>query len=199
MDIFVETCWESELSNTRRTVISPYNLNITEIAIPTLMDKLFTSPEIATSHNIKKLKQWIRNGINKYPGATTMRLTDGRELAVISSTRMCLADELQFGHTVYCHLEDVCNPYNANHNGDEMNIYAMMPIIVKAKELQNIRDQGEHQYIRTSNLHCGLETKKRSQPLAEQTHKGDNKPKTGKITHRWDKFTEENNNRKTLL
>ncbi|XP_074366508.1 DNA-directed RNA polymerase III subunit 1 [Apium graveolens] len=144
---------------TGRTVISPDpNLKITEVAIPILMAQILTYPERVSSHNIEKLRQCVRNGFYKYPGANFIRLADGTSMVLKFPSRTRLADELKFGQIVERHLEDgdiilfnrqpslhrmsimchrarimpwrtlrfnesVCNPYNADFDGDEMNMH----------------------------------------------------------------------------
>nr|XP_009800353.1 PREDICTED: DNA-directed RNA polymerase III subunit rpc1 [Nicotiana sylvestris]XP_009800354.1 PREDICTED: DNA-directed RNA polymerase III subunit rpc1 [Nicotiana sylvestris] len=144
---------------TGRTVISPDpNLKITEVAIPILMARILTYPERVSQHNIEKLRQCVRNGPNKYPGAKFIKHPDGTEISLMFSSRKRHADELKFGYIVDRHLEDgdivlfnrqpslhrmsimshrarimpwrtlrfnesVCNPYNADFDGDEMNMH----------------------------------------------------------------------------
>lgn len=144
---------------TGRTVISPDpNLKITEVAIPILMARTLTYPERVSHHNIEKLRQCVRNGADKYPGARFIRNTDGNLLSLMFSYRKRVADDLKFGDIVDRHLEDgdivlfnrqpslhrmsimchrarimpwrtlrfnesVCNPYNADFDGDEMNMH----------------------------------------------------------------------------
>ncbi|KAI4322195.1 hypothetical protein L6164_021912 [Bauhinia variegata] len=144
---------------TGRTVISPDpNLKITEVAIPIHMAHILTYPERVSHHNIEKLRQCVRNGPDKYPGARNLRPVDGPTRSLKISIRKRLADELRFGDIVERHLEDgdivlfnrqpslhrmsimchrarimpwrtlrfnesVCNPYNADFDGDEMNLH----------------------------------------------------------------------------
>ncbi|GAB4824483.1 DNA-directed RNA polymerase III subunit 1, variant 2 [Ancistrocladus abbreviatus] len=144
---------------TGRTVISPDpNLKITEVAIPILMATILTYPECATQHNIEKLRQCVRNGPKKYPGAKFVKEPNGSLRDLSFTSRKRIADELKFGYIVYRHLEDgdvvlfnrqpslhrmsimchrarimpwrtlrfnesVCNPYNADFDGDEMNLH----------------------------------------------------------------------------
>ncbi|XVF46430.1 hypothetical protein PTKIN_Ptkin03bG0026100 [Pterospermum kingtungense] len=144
---------------TGRTVISPDpNLKITEVGIPIHMARILTYPERVTSHNIEKLRQCVRNGPSKYPGARMVRQPDGAASSLIGDYRKRIADELKFGCIVERHLEDgdivlfnrqpslhrmsimchrarimpwrtlrfnesVCNPYNADFDGDEMNMH----------------------------------------------------------------------------
>ncbi|KAF5727410.1 DNA-directed RNA polymerase III subunit rpc1 isoform X1 [Tripterygium wilfordii] len=145
---------------TGRTVISPDpNLKITEVAIPIHMAKLLSYPERVSCHNIEKLRQCVRNGTWKYPGAKTVRKSDNSQPHYLfMDYRKRLADELKIGWIVDRNLEDgdivlfnrqpslhrmsimchrarimpwrtlrfnesVCNPYNADFDGDEMNLH----------------------------------------------------------------------------
>ena len=148
-----------------RTVISPDpNLKIDEVAVPELVAKNLTYPEVVTIHNQMKLKERVRNGLNKWPGANYIikkeKMPDG------TSNKFWLkygnpndnAHKLRIGDIVERHLEDgdivlfnrqpslhklsilshrakirphrtfrlnecVCNPYNADFDGDEMNLH----------------------------------------------------------------------------
>ncbi|XP_012064930.1 DNA-directed RNA polymerase III subunit 1 [Jatropha curcas] len=144
---------------TGRTVISPDpNLKITEVAVPIHMAKILSYPERVSNHNIEKLRQCVRNGSNKYPGAKMVRYPDGSQKVLIGNYRKRVAEELKIGCIVDRHLEDgdvvlfnrqpslhrmsimchrarimpwrtlrfnesVCNPYNADFDGDEMNMH----------------------------------------------------------------------------
>eukprot|EP00268_Persea_americana_P026340 TRINITY_DN25729_c0_g1_i2.p1 TRINITY_DN25729_c0_g1~~TRINITY_DN25729_c0_g1_i2.p1 ORF type:complete len:1385 (-),score=229.29 TRINITY_DN25729_c0_g1_i2:420-4574(-) len=144
---------------TGRTVISPDpNLKITEVAIPILMAQILTYPERVSNYNIEKLRQCVRNGPKKYPGANFVLTPDGSKLNLSYGNRKRVADELKYGYVVERHLESgdivlfnrqpslhrmsimshrarimpwrtlrfnesVCNPYNADFDGDEMNLH----------------------------------------------------------------------------
>ncbi|XP_006653556.2 DNA-directed RNA polymerase III subunit 1 [Oryza brachyantha] len=144
---------------TGRTVISPDpNLRITEVAIPILMARVLTYPERVSYYNIEKLRQCIRNGPHKHPGANFIIQTDGTKLHLKYCDRRIAARDLKYGCVVERHLEDgdivlfnrqpslhrmsimshrarimpwrtlrfnesVCNPYNADFDGDEMNLH----------------------------------------------------------------------------
>ncbi|KAL5858040.1 hypothetical protein ACOSQ3_005498 [Xanthoceras sorbifolium] len=155
---------------TGRTVISPDpNLKITEVAIPIRMAQILTSPERVSDHNLEKLKQCVRNGLDKYPGARMVRYPDGTARLLHGKFRTRLADELKFGCIVDRHLEDgdvlfnrqpslhrmsimchrarimpwrtlrfnesVCNPYNADFDGDEMNMHVPQTEETRTKAL----------------------------------------------------------------
>ncbi|XP_031486143.1 DNA-directed RNA polymerase III subunit 1 [Nymphaea colorata] len=144
---------------TGRTVISPDpNLKITEVGIPILMAQILSYPERVSHHNIEKLRQRVRNGLQKYPGANYVILADGTKQFLKFGNREHIAEELKHGCIVERHLEDgdavlfnrqpslhrmsimchrakimpwrtlrfnesVCNPYNADFDGDEMNLH----------------------------------------------------------------------------
>lgn len=40
-----------------------------QVAVPILVARILTYPERVSHHNIEKLRQCVRNGPNKYPGA----------------------------------------------------------------------------------------------------------------------------------
>ncbi|CAL5026703.1 unnamed protein product [Urochloa decumbens] len=144
---------------TGRTVISPDpNLRITEVAIPVLMARVLTYPERVSNYNLEKLRQCIRNGPYKHPGANYLITPDGTKLNLKYGDRRIHARDLKCGYIVERHLEDgdvvlfnrqpslhrmsimshrarimpwrtlrfnesVCNPYNADFDGDEMNLH----------------------------------------------------------------------------
>ncbi|TKY57741.1 DNA-directed RNA polymerase III subunit RPC1 [Spatholobus suberectus] len=144
---------------TGRTVISPDpNLKISEVAIPIHMARILTYPERVMHHNMEKLRQCVRNGPDKYPGARMLRRDGGHSWSLKVLCRKRAADELRIGDIVDRHLEDgdivlfnrqpslhrmsimchrarimpwrtlrfnesVCNPYNADFDGDEMNLH----------------------------------------------------------------------------
>ncbi|PIA38793.1 hypothetical protein AQUCO_02700174v1 [Aquilegia coerulea] len=144
---------------TGRTVISPDpNLKITEVGMPILMAQMLTYPERVFRNNIEKLRQCVRNGPEKYPGAHYITCRDGYVMHLKYAARNRAAAELKYGDIVERHLEDgdvvlfnrqpslhrmsimchrvrvmpwrtlrfnesVCNPYNADFDGDEMNIH----------------------------------------------------------------------------
>ncbi|ETN45413.1 uncharacterized protein HMPREF1541_09244 [Cyphellophora europaea CBS 101466] len=143
-----------------RTVISPDpNLNIDEVAVPVLVAKNMTYPEVVNRYNIKKLRQRVRNGAKTWPGANYIfKKSTGIKHNLRFGNREQMATGLQDGDTVERHLEDgdvvlfnrqpslhklsilshfvrvrphrtfrlnecVCNPYNADFDGDEMNLH----------------------------------------------------------------------------
>jgi len=143
-----------------RTVISPDpNLNIDEVAIPIIVAKNMTYPELVTRYNRTKLQECIRNGTRKWPGANYVyKAGQDFRLFLKYGNRDHIAIELNEGDTVERHLRDgdvvlfnrqpslhklsilshfvrvrphrtfrlnecVCTPYNADFDGDEMNLH----------------------------------------------------------------------------
>ncbi|OBT87197.1 hypothetical protein VE02_04737 [Pseudogymnoascus sp. 03VT05] len=143
-----------------RTVISPDpNLSIEEVAIPILVATNMTYPERVHDRNIDKLRECIKRGPGKWPGANIVeKKMDGRKVSLKHADREYTANTLRVGDVVERHLEDgdiilfnrqpslhklsimshyvkvrpwrtfrfnecVCGPYNADFDGDEMNIH----------------------------------------------------------------------------
>ncbi|KAK6364154.1 DNA-directed RNA polymerase III subunit C1 (rpo31) [Exophiala oligosperma] len=143
-----------------RTVISPDpNLSIDEVAVPILVAKNMTYPEVVNEINIEKLRKRIRNGPSVWPGANYVWKKEGDfRIFLRYGKPHVVAKELKEGDIVERHLEDgdivlfnrqpslhklsilshfvkvrphrtfrlnecVCNPYNADFDGDEMNLH----------------------------------------------------------------------------
>jgi len=142
-----------------RTVISPDpNLRIDEVGVPLHIAKNMTYPEVVSRHNIEKIRECVRNGMNQHPGANFVRFKNGGTQYLKYGDRRKVAAELKMGDTVERHLRDgdvllfnrqpslhkmsimahrarvmpwrtlrfnecVCTPYNADFDGDEMNIH----------------------------------------------------------------------------
>jgi len=143
-----------------RTVISPDpNIDINEVGVPIEVAMKLTVPERVTPWNIEQMRQLVRNGPDKYPGAKYVASPDGRKLRLeFVKDRDALAKQLQPGWIVERHLMDgdivlfnrqpslhrmsimahrvrvlpyktfrlhlcVCPPYNADFDGDEMNLH----------------------------------------------------------------------------
>ncbi|CAG8976312.1 hypothetical protein HYALB_00005718 [Hymenoscyphus albidus] len=143
-----------------RTVISPDpNLGVEEVAIPILVAKNLTYPERVQRYNVEKLRQCVRNGAAKHPGAQQIiKKGSDHKIALKFARLENEAKHLQIGDVVERHLEDgdivlfnrqpslhklsimshyvkvrpwrtfrlnecVCNPYNADFDGDEMNLH----------------------------------------------------------------------------
>ena len=142
-----------------RTVISPDpNLRIDEVGVPMHIAKMMTYPEVVSRHNIEMIRERVRNGMNKHPGANFVRFKSGGTQYLKYGDRRRVASELKYGDVVERHLHDgdvllfnrqpslhkmsimahrarvmpwrtlrfnecVCTPYNADFDGDEMNIH----------------------------------------------------------------------------
>ncbi|WP_338599920.1 DNA-directed RNA polymerase subunit A' [Sulfolobus tengchongensis] len=157
-----------------RTVISPDpNISIDEVGVPEIVARTLTVPERATIWNIEKLRQFVINGPDKWPGANYVIRPDGRRIDLrYVKDRKELASTLAPGYIVERHLVDgdvvlfnrqpslhrismmahrvrvlkgltfrlnllVCPPYNADFDGDEMNLHVPQSeeAIAEAKEI----------------------------------------------------------------
>lgn len=156
-----------------RTVISPDpNIDINEVNLPMYMAMELTYPEVVNKRNIIKLKENIRNGPLKYPGANFVTLSSFKGKIYLKNQSVCMevAKKLKYGDIVHRHLinndivlfnrqpslhrqsimafkirvhndktlkfnECVCSPFNADFDGDEMNIHVLQTIPAKAEAL----------------------------------------------------------------
>jgi len=143
-----------------RTVISPDpNISIDEVGVPLDIAMQLTVPEKVTEWNIERLRQYIKNGPDKYPGARYVIRPDGKRIRLKFAQDLDeVANALEPGYIVERHLIDgdivlfnrqpslhrmsimahrvrvlpyktfrlnlcVCTPYNADFDGDEMNLH----------------------------------------------------------------------------
>lgn len=143
-----------------RTVISPDpNISINEVGVPIDIAMQLTVPERVTEWNLERLKQYVRNGPDKYPGAKYVIRPDGKRVRLkFAQDLEEVANTLEPGFVVERHLIDgdivlfnrqpslhrmsimahsvkvlpyktfrlnlcVCTPYNADFDGDEMNLH----------------------------------------------------------------------------
>ena len=142
-----------------RTVISPDSkLKIDEVGVPKIIAKELTVPERVTEWNIKQLKEYVKDGPDKYPSANYVITPDGKRKVISDETREVILEELAPGYIVERHLKDgdivlfnrqpslhrmsimahkvrvlpfktfrlnLCAtiPYNADFDGDEMNLH----------------------------------------------------------------------------
>ena len=143
-----------------RTVISPDpNLSINEVGVPEEVAKILIIPEKVTEWNIEELRELVRNGPYKHPGANYIVRPDGARVDLRYVRDLdALAETLAPGYIVERHLKDgdivlfnrqpslhrmsimahkvkvlpyktfrlnllVCPPYNADFDGDEMNLH----------------------------------------------------------------------------
>ena len=167
-----------------RTVISPDpNLRIDEVAVPVHVAKTLTYPEPVTAHNIERLRQAVRNGIDDHPGANYVKKAESGPSGKTSNSmylkfgdRKVTAANLKPGDVVERHLIDgdivlfnrqpslhklsimshfvkvrpwrtfrlnecACTPYNADFDGDEMNLHVPQTeeARAEAKELMGVK------------------------------------------------------------
>jgi len=143
-----------------RTVISPDpNLEISEVGVPIEVALQLTVPERATIWNVERLRSYVRNGPDTYPGARYVVRPDGKRIRLkFVQDLEEMASAVEPGFIVERHLQDgdvvlfnrqpslhrmsimahtvkvlpyrtfrlnlaVCTPYNADFDGDEMNLH----------------------------------------------------------------------------
>ena len=141
-----------------RTVISPDpKIEFNEVGVPHEIAMELTIPEMINEWNIEWLKEFIKNGPKKYPGANYV-VDNAKKKKITPETQEVILQELVPGQIVERHLLDgdiaifnrqpslhrmsimchkirvlpgksfrlnpsVCNPYNADFDGDEMNLH----------------------------------------------------------------------------
>ncbi|MEM3699793.1 MAG: DNA-directed RNA polymerase subunit A' [Candidatus Bathyarchaeia archaeon] len=143
-----------------RTVVSPDpNLDISEVGVPIEVAMRLSVPEKVTEWNLEDMRQLVKNGPEKYPGALYIIRPDGKRIRLEFVTdREKIAEALMPGFIVERHLKNgdiaifnrqpslhrmsimahrvrvlpyktfrlhlcVCPPYNADFDGDEMNLH----------------------------------------------------------------------------
>ncbi len=143
-----------------RTVISPDpNISINEVGVPIEIAKILSVPEKVTYWNIERLKKFVLNGPEKWPGANYIVRPDGGRIDLrFAKNREEIVETLKPGYIVERHLIDgdivlfnrqpslhrmsimahivkvlpyktfrlnllVTVPYNADFDGDEMNLH----------------------------------------------------------------------------
>jgi len=142
-----------------RTVISPDpKIGFNEVGVPLIIARELTIPERVTEWNLKHLKEFVKRGPHKYPGANYIIMLDGKKRKITDDTVEQLLQDLVPGCMVERHLMDndvavfnrqpslhkmsfmchrirvlpgrsfrlnpaVCHPYNADFDGDEMNLH----------------------------------------------------------------------------
>ncbi|EDX18020.1 GD17238 [Drosophila simulans] len=114
-----------------RTVISPDpNLMINQVGVPVRVAKILTYPERVNPANIRHMRELVRNGPSMHPGANYVQqrgssfkkyLAYGNPVAAqdvhyVPSGPKCSAEDIRFN-------ECACTPYNADFDGDEMNLH----------------------------------------------------------------------------
>ena len=164
-----------------RTVISPDpKLRLNEVGIPYEIAMRLSIPEKVTKFNLEYMKEFVRNGPLKYPGANYVRTKTGAKKILLPELLETIADELEIGFVVDRHLVDgdnvifnrqpslhklsmmghvvkvlpiktfainpgICEPYNADFDGDEMNLHICQTIEGR-QEIERLMDV-KHQLI----------------------------------------------------
>jgi len=143
-----------------RTVVSPDpNLDINEVGVPLEIAMRLSVPEKVTEWNFEEMKQFVKNGPERYPGALYIIRPDGKRIRLeFVIDREKIAEAVEKGFIVERHLKNgdicifnrqpslhrmsimahfarvlpyktfrlhlcVCPPYNADFDGDEMNLH----------------------------------------------------------------------------
>ena len=164
-----------------RTVISPDPVaNFNEVGVPKSVAMELTIPERVTEWNIDWLKNLIKNGPKKYPGANYVINLDRKKKKITEETVDQVLEEIELGYRVERHLingdisifnrqpslhrmnvmchkikimdgksfrlnPSVCVPYNADFDGDEMNLH--IPQTEEARAEADILMQVQTQII----------------------------------------------------
>ncbi|BDH78998.1 hypothetical protein MTTB_03770 [Methanothermobacter tenebrarum] len=162
-----------------RTVISPDpNISINEVGVPEIIAKEVTVPVHVTEWNIDEVKEYIKNGPDKHPGANYVIRPDNRKIRIYEETKEAILEKIEPGYIVERHLKDgdivlfnrqpslhrmsmmahevrvlpyktfrlnlcVCPPYNADFDGDEMNLHVLQTEEARAEAKTLMRVQ-EH-------------------------------------------------------
>ncbi|RCN46647.1 RNA polymerase Rpb1, domain 5 [Ancylostoma caninum] len=148
-----------------KKVISPDpNLRIDEVGIPVHIALELTFPEVVNHYNIDRMRRLILSGCDSHPGANYVidRVTGVKRLLKYAN-REIFAASLKVGDIVERHLDDgdifhgelslflikivfgfnecVCTPYNADFDGDEMNLHVPQTYEAKAEAnlLMNVK------------------------------------------------------------
>jgi len=91
-----------------RSVITPDPfISIDELGVPRNIAKNLTFPEKVTKYNIDKLKSYILNGYDNWPGAKSVKKGDGDSIKNLKHVDLNkIIEELQIGDIVNRHLVD---------------------------------------------------------------------------------------------
>ena len=145
----------------RSVLTGDASISVSEVGVPIHIAKILTISEYTTPYNIEKLKNYIKNGKNNYPGANYIKPKRFNYTRTIDLEFVKNNIELELGDIVERHLidgdtvlfnrqpslhkysmmahkvkvinnpnyaslrlnEGVTDPYNADYDGDEMNIF----------------------------------------------------------------------------
>ncbi|KAI5181239.1 DNA-directed RNA polymerase III subunit RPC1 [Nematocida sp. AWRm80] len=142
------------------------NLSVEQVGIPQEMAQTLTVPIPVTAQNMAQMKQLIKNGCTQYPGANYLVKNDKRLFLRENNTiepaegdilerHMQDNDVVLFNRQPSLHRlsimahkakilpgrtlrfnECVCSPYNADFDGDEMNIHLAQTIEARVEALE---------------------------------------------------------------
>lgn len=145
----------------RSVLTGDASISVSEVGVPIHIAKTLTVAEYTTPYNINKLREYIKNGKNNYPGANYIKPKRFNYNKTIDLEFIKNNIELELGDIVERHLidgdivlfnrqpslhkysmmahkvkvinnpayaslrlnEGVTDPYNADYDGDEMNIF----------------------------------------------------------------------------
>ncbi|KAK3708848.1 hypothetical protein QZH41_016279 [Actinostola sp. cb2023] len=124
-----------------RTVISPDpNLRIDQVAVPIHVAKILTYPERVTSFNMELMKKLVLNGTDQHPGANFIQQRETNIKKFLKyGNRKLIAKQLKatvHPHRTFSFNECVCTPYNADFDGDEMNLHVPQTEEAKAESIE---------------------------------------------------------------
>lgn len=99
-----------------RSVISPDpNISVDQIGVPLVFAMKLSYPEPVTPWNIEKMREAIRNGPNKYPGAMSVVFEDNTKIPLLKeSTRESIASRISYNPRV--------NRFQTNQNTHKCTI-----------------------------------------------------------------------------
>ena len=90
-----------------RTVISPDPMiSINEVGVPDVIAKELTVPIKVNKNNIKRMREFVLNGPNKYPGANYVVRPDGVRKKIIEENKEEISKEIDVDFIVERHLID---------------------------------------------------------------------------------------------
>lgn len=141
--------------SSRSVVSPDPNLSINEVGVPVSVAKELTIPEVVTAENIKSLKELVSNGLVNYivrPDGRRIKISETNKKDILDGVAPDWTVERQLrdgdivlfnrqpslhkvsimGHRVkilpyntFRIAPSVCPPYNADFDGDEMNLHAL--------------------------------------------------------------------------
>lgn len=90
-----------------RTVISPdTRISLNEVGVPEAIAKELTVPDRVIEKNKEKLKKYVLNGPEIYPGANYIIRPDGIKKKITDENKELLAEEVEIGYKVERHMID---------------------------------------------------------------------------------------------